>query len=136
MFFLLWQKELRELSAGIYNLMKKNSKQLQVIPVNALLDKVSHSGDMVEANISIIFQSIRGSKQYWFLWSSELRCMVREFGPPTLFLTFSCAECKSADIESYLRKVNDVPDRYPIGKLCCEDPISFKEVFLEVSCLL
>ena len=26
-FFLLWQKELRELSAGIYNLMKKISKQ-------------------------------------------------------------------------------------------------------------
>ena len=32
-FFLLWQKELRELSAGIYNLMKKYSKQ--AISVNA-----------------------------------------------------------------------------------------------------
>ena len=126
-FFLLWQKELRELSAGIYNLMKKNSKQ--AIPVNAFLDKVSHSDDMVEANISTIFQSIRGSKQYWFLRSSELRCMVREFGPPTLFLTFSCAEYESADIDSYLRKVNDVPDRYPIGKLCCEDPISVSRKF-------
>ena len=89
-FFLLWQKELRELSAGIYNLMKKTSKQ--AIPVNAFLDKVSHSDDTVEANISTIFQSTRGSKQYWFLRPSELCCMVREFGPPTLFLTFSCVE--------------------------------------------
>ena len=56
----------------------------------------------------------------------------------TLFLTFSCAEYESADIESYLRKVNAVPDTYPIGKLCCEDPILsyFKEILLEISCLL
>ena len=126
-FYLLWQQELRELSAGIYNLMKKNAKQ--AIPVNAFLDKVAHSDDTVEANISTIFQSIRGSKQYWFLRSSELRCMVREFGPPTLFLTFSCAEYESADIDSYLRKVNNVPASYPIGKLCCEDPISVSRKF-------
>ena len=77
--------------------MKKNAKQ--TIPVNAFLDKVAHSDDTDEANISTIFQSIRESKQYWFLRSGELRCMVREFGPPTLFLTFSCAEYESADIE-------------------------------------
>ena len=56
---------LQELSAGIYNLMKKNAKQ--AIPVNAFLAKVIHSDDTVEANISTIFQSICGSKQYWFL---------------------------------------------------------------------
>ena len=126
-FFLLWQKELRELSAGIYNLMK--TKPQLAIPVNAFLDKVTQSDEMVEANISTIFQSIRGSKQYWFLRASELCCMVREFGPPTLFLTFSCAENESPDIDTYLRKVNAVPDSYPIGKLCCEDSISVSRKF-------
>ena len=126
-FFLLWQKELRELCAGIYNLMKKNAQE--AVPVNIFLDKVAQSDEMVEANISTIFQSSRGSKQYWFLRASELRCMVREFGPPTLFLTFSCAEYESPEIESYLRKVNDVPDTYPIGKLCSEDPISVSRKF-------
>ena len=81
--------------------MKKIS--MQAIPVNAFRDKVAHSDDKVEANISTIFQSIQGSKQYWFLKSSELRCMVREFVPSTLFLTFSCAEYESADIDSYLQ---------------------------------
>ena len=50
----------------------------------------------------------RGSKQYWFLRNSELRCMVCEFGSPTLFLTFSCAEYDCPDITKYLRKVNNV----------------------------
>ena len=50
--------------------------------------------------------------------------MVREYGPPTLFLTLSCAEYNSLEIATYLRKVNDVSDSYLIGKLCTEDPIS------------
>ena len=48
---------------------------------------------------------------------------------PLYFLTFSCAEYESADIGSYLRKVNAVPASYPIGKLCCEDPISVSRKF-------
>ena len=55
--------------------------------------------------------------------------MICEFGPPTLFLTFSCAEYDSPDIAAYLRKVNNVPDNYPIGKLCAEDPISVSRKF-------
>ena len=55
--------------------------------------------------------------------------MVREFGPPTLFLTFSCAEYESADIDSYLRKVNDVPDRYPIANCVVKTPFQFQESF-------
>ena len=55
--------------------------------------------------------------------------MVREYGSPTLFLTLSCTEYESLEISRYLRKVNDVPDSYPIGKLCIEDPISVSRKF-------
>ena len=55
--------------------------------------------------------------------------MLRELGPPSLFLMLSCAEYASADIEEYLRKVNDVPPSYNIGKLCTEDPISVSIMF-------
>ena len=63
--------------------------------------------------------------------------MIREHGPPTLFLTFSCAEYDSPDIAANLHKVNDVLDNYLIGKLCAEDPISkfskkFHDFFLEI----
>ena len=60
--------------------------------VQVFLDKLSKSNQDVQANLSTVFLSKRGSKQYWFLRSSELPCMLREWGTPTLFLTLSCSE--------------------------------------------
>ena len=76
-----------------------------------------------------MLQSVRGTKQYWFVRKSELRCMIHEWGSPTLFLTFICAEYESPDITDYLRKVNDVPMTYNIGRLCTEDSISVSRKF-------
>ena len=126
-FFLLWQKEMRELSAGIYNLLK--STRCQPMSVSMLLDKVSTSDERLEANLCTMLQSVHGTKQYWFIRQSELRCMIREWGSPTLFLTFSCAEYESPDITEYLRRVNNVSSKYPIGKLCTEDPVSVSRKF-------
>ena len=53
-----------------------------------------------------------GTKQYWFLRQSELKCMIREWGSRTLFLTFSCAEYESPDITEFLRRVNNVSSGY------------------------
>ena len=126
-FFLLWQKEMRELSLGVYNLLK--STRRQSMSVSMLLDQVNTSDDQLEARLSTMLQSVRGTKQFWFLRHSELKCMIREWGSPTLFLTFSCAEYESPDITEFLRKVNDVPPSYNIGKLCVEDPVSVSRKF-------
>ena len=123
-FYLLWQKEMRELSAGVYNLLK--STRQQSMPVSMLLDQVNTCDEHLEAHLCTMLQSVRGTKQYWFLRHSELKCMIREWGSPTLFLTFSCAEYESPDITEFLMKVNNVPPSYNIGKLCVEDPISLK----------
>ena len=92
------------------------------MPVGEFMDRVSNSDEDVEANLSTVFQNVRGSKQYWFLRRSEALCMLREYGSPTLFLTLSCAEYESLEISR-------VPDSYPIGKLCTEDPISVSRKF-------
>ena len=126
-FFCFWQKQLRELSSGICNAMKRVGKHN--MSVKDFLSKVDSSDKETEANLLTVLQSVRGSKQFWFLKKSDLNCMIREYGPPTLFLTFSCAEYDSPDIAAYLRKVNDVPDNYPIGRLCSEDPISVSRKF-------
>ena len=55
--------------------------------------------------------------------------MLREWGSPTLFLTFSCAEYECPEIANYLKKVNQVPESYPVGMLCCEYPISASRKF-------
>ena len=60
-FFLLWQKEMRELAAGVYNLMKGTRQH--AMPVGESMDRVSNSDQDVEANLSTVFQSVRGSKQ-------------------------------------------------------------------------
>ena len=126
-FFLLWQQEMRQISAGIYNVLKSTGKGK--MPVRELLAGVSKSDESIEANLSTIFQSVRGTKQYWFHRSSELKCMLREYGSPTLFITFSCAEYDSEHISRYLRKFNDQPASYPISKLCTEDPVSVSRKF-------
>ena len=126
-FFLLWQKEMREISAGVYNLLK--STRRRPMSVSTLLHGVATRDEHLEANLCTMLQSVRGTKQYWFARQSELRCMIRASGSPTLFLTFSCAEYESADIDRYLRKVNNVSQSYNIGKLCTEDPISVSRKF-------
>ena len=126
-FFLLWQQEMRQISAGIYNVLKSTGKGK--MPVHEFLAGVSKSDESIEANLSTIFQSVRGTKQYWFHRSSELKCMLREYGSPTLFITFSCAEYDSEHISRYLRKVNDQPASYPVSKLCTEDPVSVSRKF-------
>ena len=74
-FFLLWQQEMRQISAGIYNALKSTSKGK--MPVHEFLSRVSKSDENMEANLSTIFQSVGGTKQYWFHKSSELKCMLR-----------------------------------------------------------
>ena len=122
-FYLLWQKEMRELSAGVYNLMKKSNK-IHQMTASSLLSNVQSNDEHLEANLCTMLQSVWGTQQYWFVRKSELKCMIREYGSPTLFLTFSYAEYDSAVIANYLRKINNVPPSYNIGKLCTEDPTS------------
>lgn len=97
------------------------------MPVSTFLTKVSRAEE-VERNLSTIFQSVRGTRQY-LLRSSELKCILREYCPPTLLITLSCAEYDNEHISRFLRNLNAVSDRYPIWRLCTEDPISVSRKF-------
>ena len=54
-FYLLWQKEMRELSAGVYNVMK--SSKIKPMSVGNLLNKVEASDEHLEANLCTMLQS-------------------------------------------------------------------------------
>ena len=126
-FYLLWQKELRELSSGVFN-MFKSSRNLS-LSAGILLKQIECADPLFEARLTTMLQSVRGTKQYWYLRKSELQCMIREYGSPTFFLTFSCAEYESSDITQFLLQVNNLPSSYNIGKLCMEDPVSISRKF-------
>ena len=107
--------------------MKRLGKQ--GVSAKQLLQKIECNDNELELTLTTMMQSVRGTKQFWFLKKSELQCMVREYGTPTLFLTFSCTEYDSKDISNYLHKVKNVPFNYPIGKLCAKDPMSVSRKF-------
>ena len=71
-FFLLWQKEMREIAAGIYNLLKAGGQWR--IPVSRFMAKCRLWSFGVQS-LHVAF-----TRQYWFLRSSERKCMLRELG--------------------------------------------------------
>ena len=113
----------------IYNMLKNTRREST--SVTTLLNQVDRSDEQLEGNLCTMLQNVRGTKQYWFLRHSELKYMIRDFGPPTLFLTFSCAEYESTEIGTFLKRVNGIPDdtKCSIGKLCTEDPLSVSRQF-------
>ena len=75
--------------------------------VKQFVEGINSSDAGIEANLSTVLQSVRGTKQFWFRQKGDVLAMIREFGCPTLFLTFSCAEYDSVDIDRYREKVNN-----------------------------
>uniref|UniRef100_A0A1X7V5V9 Helitron helicase-like domain-containing protein n=1 Tax=Amphimedon queenslandica TaxID=400682 RepID=A0A1X7V5V9_AMPQE len=65
------------------------------------------NGEFLKKRLYTMMNTVRGSNQYWYR-RSEVKCMIAEFGSPTFFLTFSCAEYSFEDITEYLHKVNTV----------------------------
>uniref|UniRef100_A0A1X7VBT6 Helitron helicase-like domain-containing protein n=1 Tax=Amphimedon queenslandica TaxID=400682 RepID=A0A1X7VBT6_AMPQE len=120
-FLLLREKELRELKSGIYNTLRISSQ-------TCMLTMLNNADRELEASLCTALQSVPGTKQFRFKRKGDVDC-IREFGSPTFFCTFSCAEYESPHILEYLRKINDVPDSYDNGRLCTEDPISVSRQF-------
>jgi len=86
-FYLLWQKEMRELPAGVYNLLK--SARRQHILFHSLLDKVETSDEHREANLCTM---LVGSWYKAVLVSQAKQTEVHDLGVGfTNSLTFSCA---------------------------------------------
>ena len=110
--------------------MFKNTGR-QSTSVSTFLGQVARSDEQLAGNLCTMLQSVLGTKQYWFLRHSEFKCMIRDFGPPTLFLTVSCVEYESTDMPMYLKRMNGIPDdaKCNIGKLCSEDPLSVSRQF-------
>ena len=107
--------------------MLKTSRQTD----RNVADLINRIDSELEGNLSTILQSVRGTKQYWLARRNEVNCMIRGFGPPTMFLTFSCAEYDTADITECLKLVNGLyPDSNPnIAQLCTDDPVSVSRQF-------
>ena len=88
MFRLYRSKVKCDLNSRIYNYLKHTRYTgKSVAEIMAMVDK----NDLeLEGNLSTILQPVRGTNQYWYKVNGELKCMIRECGSPTFFLTLTC----------------------------------------------
>ena len=63
--YYLWKKELRELSAGIYNVLSSCGRR--DLTAKQFLDNINKCDVSTEASLLTVFQSVRGMKQFWSL---------------------------------------------------------------------
>ena len=63
--YLLWQKEMQELSTGVYNLLKQ-SRVNQCMTLGMLLSNVQANNEHLEANLCMMLQSVRGTNSTGF----------------------------------------------------------------------
>ena len=59
-FYLLWQKEMREISSGVYNLLKSCRKPS--VSVGMLLEQVNSSDEHLKSHLCTMLHSVRGMK--------------------------------------------------------------------------
>ena len=64
-FYYLSQKELREFSAGIYNVLSSCGKR--DLTFKQFLDNIDRCDISTEASLLTVFQFFRGTKQFWFV---------------------------------------------------------------------
>ena len=73
-FYYLWQKELRELSSGIYNVLKMTGKH--GMSVKDFLKGVDSSNKQMEANLSIMINLLGAQSNTGFLRLRVMRLIL------------------------------------------------------------
>jgi len=48
-----------------------------------------------------LMANIRGSREYFAKLAMDVKWMVKQFGPPTFFITCSTAECYAKPLTTY-----------------------------------
>ena len=120
-FYLHNQRVMREINSGIYatiNVQKMASSRT----ARQALDKIQ-KGDL-DKDLTSVFSSVRGTKEYMNKFRKELEGMIREYGPPTWFVTMSPTEWLWPDFKDFLLKVDpNFDDSASINELAVRDPV-------------
>ena len=83
LFFLCNNKELRAVDSGIYACLK--TSKMKTIKAKTFLEKLKRNDQKLEANLSTLLSSIRGTKQYWSRINGRSGSNGRVFGSSYIF---------------------------------------------------
>ena len=91
-------------------------------------DRLQAKDGEMQTKMFTLLANLRGSKEYFCKLGMEIRWMIRQLGPPTLFLTCSSAEWFSAPLIEHLRTINKDAvknvDQMTPAELCALDPVT------------
>lgn len=122
LFHLLYDSDIKNLSSSISHMLRQSKSD--VTTVDEMLSKIDSGDRQLESNLHTLFSGIRGTKQYWHSRQGEVNSMIREYGPPTWFVTLSCAEYSWQNLHDHLRNINSDHigvDKMTPGELCTCD---------------
>ena len=93
-----------------------------------LHDRLQARDGEMQSKMFTLLANLRGSKEYFAKLGMEIQWMIKQLGPPTLFITCSTAEWFSAPLVEHIRNLNrdTVPnvDSMTPSELCAMDPVT------------
>lgn len=123
LFYLLNDCNMRQLNAGIYQLLNVVNVRHKYT-AKSCLERLNN-GEL-ESDLQNMYYRLRNTAQYWKKPMCELMAMIFHYDPPHWFITLSPSEWMMPDLAQYLREVNSDVDttRMSISELCAFDPVS------------
>jgi len=97
------------------------------LSVKEFHERLQNKDGEINSNMFSLLSHMRGSKEYFAKLGMDVKWMMKTLGPPTLFVTCSCAEWFSESLISYLRSINStVPgiETMTPSELCAMDPVN------------
>jgi len=97
------------------------------LSVKEFHERLQNKDGEINSNMFSLLSHMCGSKEYFAKLGMDVKWMLKTLGPPTLFVTCSCAEWFSESLISYLRRINNtVPgiETMTSSELCAMDPVN------------
>lgn len=101
LFYLLNQATMRELAAGIYQVLNVVHGNMTASEFLKKMEAGEFSKDLTS-----VFSRVRNTEEYWKKPHSEILSMIETYGPPTFFLTLAPADYDDKDLEAYLKELD------------------------------
>ena len=103
-FFMAQQREIRDLKAGIFNVL--HSKSNAILTKGNLTSAAKAKDPELLKKVSNVLRKVPSQKEFWNDVKTKAEQMVSEYGPATFWATFSPGDYDDVDLHQYLKEMN------------------------------
>ena len=124
LFFLAQQREMRTLKEGLFGVL--NSRNNEDMTKEDVLNGAKAEDPELLKKLSNVLRKLPSQKEFWHDVKNKVEQMVFEYGPATIWATFSPGDYDDEDLHKYLHDMNDdLPnvDSMTTSQLISLDPV-------------